>query len=178
MATALTAVSAVSVLGLAGASHHWPVQASPTASGDRGRHIGRAAPATSSSKFYIQAQILPAATFAVGDSLTLGPDGRSYGAGLTANDVDNSWSTCTCNMDFVVFVFANRAETADVVFRIVSPTGTVVYHYSWPSQKIEVGGTWFSVLAKAAYTTPGTYLAELEVSGQLDGWAPVVFTRS
>jgi hypothetical protein len=127
---------------------------------------------------YIQAEIIPAATFAVGTSLSGGPDGRNYGYGLTANDVDNSWDVCTCNMYFAFFVFTNEADTANVVFKVVSPGDGVVYNYTFRSQKLGLGGNWFSMVAKGAYTTPGTYFAEVDVNGQLDGWIPVEFNRA
>jgi len=136
------------------------------------------ATASSSSKEYVQAAVLPAATFAVGDSLSGGPDGKTYGVGLTANDISNSWTTCSkgCTLDFVFFVFTSKPESANVEFRVVSPSTTTVYQYTW-SSKLDATN-WYSAYAKGDYTEVGTYFAEVYVAGVLEGWAPVVFTKS
>jgi hypothetical protein len=132
----------------------------------------------SGPKTEIQAEILPAATYAVGKSLSGGPDGKNYGIGLTANDISNSWTTCssTCTLDFVFFVFTNQDQTADVQFKVLSPTDSTVYQNTWTSHLVPTN--WYAVSAKGSYHTAGTYFAEVYVAGKLEGWAPVVFTKS
>ena len=123
-------------------------------------------------KTEIQAEIIPAATFAVGTSLSSGPDGKNYGVGLTANDISNSWATCTstCTLDFVFFIFSNLNEPAKVQFKMLSPSNATVFQYNWSSKLVATN--WYTVYAKAIYKTAGTYFAEVYVSGQLSGWAP------
>jgi len=133
-------------------------------------------PEATTSKLYLQAEIIPAATFSIGTSFSGGPDGRGYGFGLNASGIDNSWALCTCDMDFAVMVFTNEADTANVEFKMVSPSNKIVYHYTWTSDKLGTGGNWFSVIAKGAYTAPGTYFAEVDIAGQLDGWVPLRFS--
>jgi hypothetical protein len=129
-------------------------------------------------KTEIQAEILPSATYAVGKSLSGGPDGKNYGIGLTANDISNSWTTCssTCTLDFVFFIFTNQDQTAAVRFKVLSPTGSTVYQYAWTSHLVPTN--WYSVSAKGRYRTAGTYFAEVFVAAKLEGWAPIVFTKS
>jgi hypothetical protein len=131
-----------------------------------------------SPKTEIQAEIIPAATYAVGKSLSGGPDGKNYGIGLTANDISNSWNTCssTCTLDFVFFVFTNKDQTADVQFKVLSPTDATVYKFTWTSHLVPTN--WYAVSAKGNYRTAGTYFAEVYVSGKLEGWAPIVFTKA
>ncbi|HTV10931.1 MAG TPA: hypothetical protein VME20_03645 [Acidimicrobiales bacterium] len=135
------------------------------------------ASAAASPRNYIQAEILPAATFAVGASLTGGPDGKDYGAALTANDISNSWSTCTssCTLDFAFFVFSSRQETTPVEFRVLSPSNATIYKYTWDSKLDQTN--WYSVFAKADYTEAGTYFAEVYIGSTLEGWVPVVFAQ-
>ncbi|HMK96453.1 MAG TPA: hypothetical protein VK425_02840 [Acidimicrobiales bacterium] len=142
------------------------------------RLAGIVGAASTQPKVDIQAEVLPAATFAVGTSLSGGPDGKNYGVGLTANDISNAWTTCsgTCTLDFVFFVLSNQDESAKVTFKMVSPTGGTVYAYTWPSKLVSTN--WFAAYAKGDYSTPGTYLAEVLVNGSVKGWAPVVFTSS
>lgn len=132
---------------------------------------------TPATKTEIQAEILPAATFAVGPSLSAGPDGKAYGIGLTANDISNSWTTCTttCTLDFVFFVFSNKDEAAHVQFKVISPANTTVYTYTWTSKLVATN--WYVAYAKGDYKAAGTYFAEVYVSSQLDGWLPVVFAK-
>jgi len=131
----------------------------------------------SSARPQIQAEILPAATFAVGSSLSSGPDGKGYGVGLTANDVSNLWTSCNsiCTLDFVFFVFSNQDETAKVSFLVLSPASKTVYRYSWSSKL--TGTNWYVAYAKGNYSSAGTYFAEVDVNGQLDGWVPVVMSK-
>ncbi len=176
-AAVLVATCVVAVVGWPGPSLLAPVGAAPAPA----RHLAPQAakvPQATTPKLYLQAAIIPAATFAVGTSASGGPDGRSFGYGLSASGIDNSWAVCTCAMDFAIFVFTNEADTANVEFKMVSPSNHVVYHYTWPSDKLGVGGNWFSMIAKGAYTAPGTYFAEVDVAGQLDGWIPLKFSRA
>jgi hypothetical protein len=121
-----------------------------------------------------QAEILPAGSFSLGTSLDLGTNGSNYGFGLMANDVDNDWTcTGTCTLDFAFFVFANQDETASVKFEVVSPSGKTAYQYIWTS-KLVLGGNSYSAFAKGNFDAPGTYFAEVYVSGSLAGWIPEV----
>jgi hypothetical protein len=130
------------------------------------------------AKTEIQAEILPAATFGVGKSFSGGPDGNDYGIGMTANDISNSWTTCSsrCTLDFVFFIFTNRDQAAHVQFKVISPTNATVYQYSWSSHLVPTN--WFAAYAKGNYSAPGTYFAEVFVGAQLEGWVPMVFAKA
>jgi hypothetical protein len=139
----------------------------------------QAPPVKTAAQPEVQAEILPAATFAVGSSLSGGPDGKSYGIGMTANDISNSWTTCpsTCTLDFVFFIFTNQDQPgAKVEFRVVAPKGTTVYQYKWTSKLVPTN--WFTVYARGNYSAVGTYFAEVYVGTKLDGWVPMTFNKA
>ncbi len=94
--------------------------------------------AAASAKTYTEAEIVMAHTLGVGSSLSGGPDGASYGFGVTANGITNHWSVCrSCSFDFAIFVFTSLDGQADTVdFKMVSPSGGTVYRYTWTDQKI------------------------------------------
>jgi len=157
-----------------------PAPAAPLAAPARaaGNRVMAPSPGATAPKTEIQAEIIPAATFAVGKSFSGGPDGNGYGIGMTANDISNSWTTCParCTLDFVFFVFTDRDQSAEVQFKVISPTDATVYQYSWSSHLLPTN--WFAAYAKGNYSAPGTYFAEVFVGGKLDGWAPVVFDKA
>jgi hypothetical protein len=182
-AAAVAAAGSLSLV-LVGAA---PASSAPRTGAARAPGAGRApalaqgaGPAPTSSGAYMQAAILPVSTFALGGSLSSGPDGRTYGYSLMADGIENSWDLCStsCTIDFAVFLLSNEAATATVQFKVVNPSGATVYQYSWPSDKISAGGNPFSVYANGTYNTAGTYYAELMVGGQMEGWAPVVFSAA
>jgi hypothetical protein len=143
---------------------------------------GGAQPASSSgSQVKWSAAIIPSLDMAVGSALPYGPSGSSAGWELSANGVNNWLTTCSnCTYDFVFFVFSNEAHTATVTFHVTSPSGAEVYQYSWPSDKLPQGATWFLAYAKGDYSGAGTYQAYVEgtASGSsvLLGSTPLVLT--
>ncbi|HTW06776.1 MAG TPA: hypothetical protein VME46_04655, partial [Acidimicrobiales bacterium] len=161
---------ACAVLGAASMLATGPVLAAGAAPDRQG-------PARSGPGLQLQAEILPAATFAVGSSLSGGPGGDAYGIGLTSNDISNSWTTCArrCTLDFVFFVFTNEDETAQVQFRVLSPADKPLYQYTWSSHLVQTN--WYAAYAKGDYSATGTYFAEVYVAGKLEGWVPMTFNK-
>jgi hypothetical protein len=155
-----------------------PAPTAPAPHGGAGTRVMAPSPGPAVPKTEIQAEIIPAATFAVGKSFSGGPDGKGYGIGMTANDISNSWTTCSspCTLDFVFFIFTDHDQAADVQFKVISPTGATVYQYSWSSHLVPTN--WFAAYAKGSYRAPGTYFAEVFVAGKLEGWAPIVFAKA
>ena len=169
------------LLGIPASSHLVPARPSASTAKSIEANLAQAMAAVQQAggtKSELQAEIVPAATFAVGTSLGGGPDGKSYGVGLTANDISNSWTTCstTCTLDFVFFVFSAKAEAAKVQFKMVSPRNTTIYSYTWSSKLTNTN--WYAAYAKGTYGSAGTYFAEVYVAGALEGWAPVVFNKA
>lgn len=124
------------------------------------------------------AAVIPSDNFAVGNSLPYGTDGTSSGEDLTANGISSWLTTChSCTYDFVFFVFSNEAQTANVSFHMTSPSGASVYQYTWASEHLSRGSTWFFVYAKGDYAATGTYSAYVDgaIAGKstLLGWAPL-----
>lgn len=125
---------------------------------------------------YVEAQIIPAESTAVGDGpLTGGSAGEKGGEALWANGVSDIWVTGDYTINFLVLVFSSHAETGNVEFRVVSPSKATVYRYSYPSEQLPQGEYWFNFAAKANYATPGLYFAEWYLGNKLDGWAPLTF---
>ncbi len=169
MRTKLAAAAVLSLLSL--------VPASPTAAETSSRAAPSVATTTASLKW--GASIIPANHVAIGNALPNGLDGTSAGDALVANGIDNWDTSCTsCTYDFAFFVFTDEALSATITFKIVSPSGGDVYHYSWSSFKLGTGPNWFLVYPKEDFSTAGTYWAE--VYGNAMGkntlltWIPVL----
>ena len=128
------------------------------------------------SKYYLQAEIIPADDTAVGNSaMSGGSAGVKVGESLWANGVSDVWLTGNYTINFAVFVFSSHAESGDVEFKVVSPSKATVYSYSFKSENLPKGEDWFTFAAKANYATPGVYFAELYLGSNLDGWIPMTF---
>jgi len=126
------------------------------------------------------AEIIPAAEVAVGNSLSGGDGGVSYGYALSANGVNNYDAACIgkCYYHFVFLTFTNAAVTASLQFKIVGPTGATVYSYTFPSGKIPVGTDWFTITAEGNFSAPGTYEAYVygtSTTTTLIGSVPLLF---
>lgn len=127
---------------------------------------------------YVSASIIPANTFAIGNSIPYGVDGRSFGYALTANGIDGGYTPekTPSTYEFVVFFFANIESKYDMKFTIVSPSHSIIYSYNFSNLKIESYGTWGYVNAKATFARAGTYLAEVHYGKTLIGSMPMNFT--
>src|SRR5579871_950679 len=69
------------------------------------------------------ASILPVSTFSIGNSLSSGSNGATFGYGLVANGITDYWATGSANtIDFVIFVFPGRqSATQNITFTVSSP---------------------------------------------------------
>jgi|SRR5579871_393599 len=132
------------------------------------------------------AAIIPAGTFALGTSLSTGPDGRNYGDSMTANGIVDDWNCragCT-NLNFAVWVYASGPVKADVGFKILfcGPTGnakscSTSYSYSFGLSSLGTLGSGFSLEPRnAKYPATGVYYAEVSVNNQLASYIPVNIT--
>jgi hypothetical protein len=138
-----------------------------------------AVPAAHSVRTVEVAEIVPASSFAVDNSLGYGTVGSACGYSLIANGITGYWSTVKQGtMNFIVFIFpAQQAVTQQVGVQITAPGGATVYTHAFAPQKISYEGTWFSVSATGDYSVPGTYTVSVYADNALIGQIPLVFTK-
>jgi len=131
----------------------------------------------------VSAAIIPASTFAIGNSLSVGPDGRGYGHSMSANGIDDLWSCSSCALSYAFWVFTSAALKANVEFRVLycGPTGnsstcSTSYSYTFSSQSLDTIGDGYSIIPKISYKTSGVYFAEVWVNNHLASYIPVTIT--
>lgn len=134
-------------------------------------------PSAAAPAYYLRAQVIPAESTAVGSSpLTGGSGGAKSGESLWANGVNANWLTGSYTIYFLVLTMSSHPETGKVLFKVISPSQATVYSYSFPSEQVPQGVSWYAFAAKANYAKPGLYFAEWYFGSTLDGWAPLNFT--
>jgi hypothetical protein len=141
--------------------------------------IRLAAPVVQGAKTPEVAAIVPVTSYAVGNSLCCGSIGAGYGYSLYANGITDYWGTGNPgSIDLIIFVYpAQQSVTQQILVQITSPAGKVVHSTKFAPQKIGYAGTWFSLIAKGNYGTPGTYTVSVSADGTVIGQIPLVFAK-